>query len=51
MIQRTLKKILHIYFYIGVNVIGIPQAHRHTLYLYKLNAPKFQPNCQPKLKK
>jgi len=34
---RPFKKIISIYFYIGVNVIGIPELINHKLALYKYN--------------
>ena len=35
MIRKILKRITNIYFYIGVNIIGLPEAHKHTIYSYK----------------
>jgi hypothetical protein len=35
MIRKILKRITNIYFYIGVNIIGLPDAHKHTIYSYK----------------
>ena len=35
MIRKILKRITNIYFYIGVNIIGLPEVHKHTIYSYK----------------
>ena len=43
MIKKILKKIVNIYFYVGTNIIGLPEAHKHTMYLSKREQPKFQP--------
>lgn len=33
---KIFKKILNIYFQIGVNVIGLPEIHRHQIRQYKI---------------
>jgi len=33
---KIFKKMVNIYFCIGVNVIGLPQYHRHQIRYYKL---------------
>jgi hypothetical protein len=34
-INKVIQKYISIYFWIGVNIIGIPQHHIHTLALSK----------------
>lgn len=38
--QKVFKGILKLYFYIGVNVIGIPDFHIHNLAIYKTEQVK-----------
>jgi len=33
--NRLFKKIIQVRFWIGVNIIGIPEIHTHELAIYK----------------
>ena len=54
-IRKIIKKIVNIYFYIGVNIIGLPETHKHTIYQVKKILPNYGAkntfNKQPTQKK
>jgi len=33
--KKVYQKLFHVYFYIGVNVIGIPELYKHDVHLFK----------------
>ena len=35
--KRIFTKILKVWFWCGVNVIGLPEYHKHELAIYKLD--------------